>query len=78
MEYLTVIVLFSGYMLPAIIGCARHHNSRDSIVVINLFFGWTLIGWIICLAWSVSGNVETYRLTQNEGHRLSNKATIYE
>ena len=42
------------YLLPTIIGVNRQHPSAGGIFVINLFFGWTLLGWVIALAWSVS------------------------
>jgi hypothetical protein len=40
------------YFLPAIIA----HNKRDAaaIFLVNLFFGWTLVGWIIALVWASS------------------------
>jgi hypothetical protein len=38
------------YFLPAIIG----HNKRDfgKILLLNLLFGWTVIGWCIALVWA--------------------------
>jgi hypothetical protein len=38
------------YFLPAIIA----HNKRDSskILLVNLLFGWTVIGWCIALVWA--------------------------
>ena len=44
--FLTVVL----YFLPAIIA----HNKRDSskILVVNLLFGWTVIGWCIALVWA--------------------------
>lgn len=42
------------YFLPSIIAFKRRHSSRFGILIINLFFGWTFIGWIVSLAWSVS------------------------
>jgi len=40
------------YFLPAIIG----HNKRDAvgIFLVNLFFGWTVIGWIVAFVWACS------------------------
>lgn len=42
------------YFLPTIIAIFRNHHQCAAITVINLFFGWTFIGWVISLAWSVS------------------------
>ena len=47
-----IIVFYIGYMMPAGIACIRNAESEGSIFVVNLFFGWTLIGWIIALVWA--------------------------
>jgi Superinfection immunity protein len=38
------------YFLPSIVG----HKKRDfaGILILNLLFGWTVIGWIIALIWA--------------------------
>lgn len=53
-----LMVLFAVYWLPSIFAYRRHHRDKGSILLVNLFFGWTLIGWIIALIWAASGNVE--------------------
>lgn len=42
------------YFLPAINGYSKRHASRALIFVLNLFAGWTAIGWLVALAWSCS------------------------
>lgn len=42
------------YLLPTIIALLRSHPNGASILVVNLFLGWSCIGWIVALAWSVS------------------------
>ena len=37
------------YMLPTLIAYARDIPSRQTVTVVNIIFGWTLIGWFICL-----------------------------
>ena len=49
-----VVVGLLFYFLPTIIAVVRHHHQWGAITVINLFFGWTFIGWILTLAWAVS------------------------
>ena len=41
------------YFLPALVALNRHHQSAGPIFVIDLFLGWTLLGWVVALAWSV-------------------------
>jgi hypothetical protein len=42
------------YLLPTIIAARRGHHQTAPIVVINVVFGWTLLGWVAALAWAVS------------------------
>ncbi len=38
------------YFVPTIIAYIRKVPNIGSVVVINLFLGWTLLGWIVALA----------------------------
>lgn len=38
------------YLLPVLIGRIRHAPDLGMVAVINLFLGWTFIGWVIALA----------------------------
>lgn len=42
------------YFLPALIASTRTHPNSSSIMLLNVFLGWTLIGWVVSLAWSAS------------------------
>lgn len=44
---------FILYFLPAIIAFARSKRDAVSILVLNLFLGWTAIGWVIALVWAL-------------------------
>lgn len=51
MNETTVILLIVGaYFLPLLIAVLRGVPNTGSVFVINLFFGWTLIGWVVSLA----------------------------
>lgn len=45
-------VLLGLYFVPSIIAVARKHAQTAPIVLINLFLGWTFIGWIVVFAWA--------------------------
>jgi uncharacterized membrane protein YqaE (UPF0057 family) len=49
------IFLLIAYFLPSI-ASVRGHLSAGAIVVLNLLLGWTLLGWIIAMVWSMTGN----------------------
>ena len=44
---------FLFYFLPTIVGVARSKRDLLSIVLLNLFLGWTLIGWVVALVWAL-------------------------
>jgi hypothetical protein len=56
---LILIPLVFFYFLPTYIARKKRHRSATSIMILNLVFGWTLIGWIGSLAWAYSGNNNT-------------------
>jgi Na+/H+-dicarboxylate symporter len=47
---LTLLFFTLLYFLPAIIG--RDKRDSTGIFLLNLFLGWTAIGWIIALIWA--------------------------
>lgn len=55
--FLWVLVPAMIYLLPSLVASYRRHANGMSIFVINLFLGWTLIGWVAALAMSFSANV---------------------
>jgi hypothetical protein len=44
-------LLFFGalYFLPAIVAAARHTHNATGVLLLNLFLGWTMIGWVVAL-----------------------------
>jgi Superinfection immunity protein len=42
------------YFLPSIIG----HRKRSfvGILMLNLFLGWTVIGWVVALVWACTAD----------------------
>ena len=50
--FVIVVVAASAavYLLPTLIGWARHVPHIGSIAAINILLGWTLAGWAVALA----------------------------
>lgn len=48
---------FLFYFLPSIIALARSKRDLMSIFLLNLFLGWTLIGWVVALVWAAKNDV---------------------
>jgi hypothetical protein len=72
-------VCLALYFLPTIVAALRSHPSAGAIFAINLFFGWTFIGWIICLVWAASdanrhnGRYPPYNPSSDSQDRIINQ-----
>jgi hypothetical protein len=53
-----VAIIVFIYMLPTIVAYGREHPRRLDIAVLNILFGWTLIGWFACFFWAALARVE--------------------
>lgn len=40
------------YFIPTIVAFKRQHVNRISILLVNLFLGWSLLGWVVAIAWA--------------------------
>ncbi|WP_241663547.1 superinfection immunity protein [Pseudomonas sp. Sample_11] len=54
--FLFLIVGFVVYFLPTFVASNRKHVNGTSIFLVNLFLGWTFLGWVIALVWASSAN----------------------
>jgi hypothetical protein len=45
-----VSLLIGLYLIPVMVGVARHAPDLGSIAVINILLGWTFFGWVLALA----------------------------
>ena len=52
------------YFLPIIVAAVRRRKNMLGIVLLNILAGWTVIGWIISLVWSLTGDTQS-----QEGNR---------
>lgn len=42
------------YFLPTFLALARSHPNSFPIAIVNLSLGWTVIGWVGALFWSLT------------------------
>jgi len=44
----------AAYFFPTLIAAGRKKRNTAAIFALNLFLGWTLLGWVLALIWSLS------------------------
>ena len=55
--FFIVLLIVIIYFIPSFIG--RNKKQANGIILLNLFLGWTLIGWVGALIWaSTAENTE--------------------
>jgi len=42
------------YFFPSIIAVGRGHHNKLAIFLLNLFLGWSILGWVGSLVWAAT------------------------
>jgi uncharacterized protein (DUF983 family) len=41
------------YFLPTFVAWSHKHRNVQALATLNLFLGWTVIGWVVSLVWAM-------------------------
>lgn len=58
MTGLVVTILLILYFIPTAVAFERHHHNKTAIIALNVFLGWTFLGWVAALVWSLTDSHE--------------------
>src|SRR3954453_10189208 len=78
MEYATlwtIIVCFLLYLLPTMIAAGRKSKRTAGVFVVNFFLGWTLIGWVLALAWA-AGSDKQEIAEKSANHKIAAPVSV--
>ncbi len=53
-----VLLVSILYLMPTLVAAARKHHNSTAIFVLNLFLGWSFVGWVISLVWACTAKKE--------------------
>lgn len=80
MEILGIALLILAvvfYFLPALIADKRNAANSSTIGWINLFFGWTILGWLGMLIWAVTDAPEAAETAERVDPQLRDCPACY-
>ena len=52
--YISLII----YFIPLIVAHIRKHNNICAIAILNIVLGWTFLGWLAALLWSLNSDIK--------------------
>ena len=52
-DIILLLPVLAFYFLPSIIALVRHRTNTLWIFLLNFLLGWSIIGWIGALVWSI-------------------------
>ena len=50
---IALFIAAAVYFVPTIVAKLRNHHNTVAIFLVNLFLGWSLLGWVAALVWAV-------------------------
>jgi Superinfection immunity protein len=50
------------YFFPTLIAMVRLRENTMAICALNLFLGWSLVGWVLALVWAISTTAPATRI----------------
>ncbi len=53
-QLLFILVFLVFCFVPTIVAYRRKHHNKKAILLLNLFLGWTGIGWVGALIWAAT------------------------
>lgn len=54
MEIILVLAFIFLYFLPSLLGASKRNSG--AIFMLNLFLGWTFIGWVVAIVWACTND----------------------
>ena len=51
---LSVLSSIAVYLFPTGVALERKHPKATGIALLNIFLGWTFLGWVAALIWAVN------------------------
>ena len=62
------LLITLAYGLPALVAVCRRHPRAEAIALLDLLLGWTVLGWLVLLAWALRWTPRRSRLWRRLAH----------
>lgn len=55
-----VVFIAAVYFIPTVVARSRKHHNATAIFALNLFLGWTFLGWVASLVWALTSTPKSH------------------
>lgn len=59
--FVFTVLGIGAYLLPAIVAISRKHQNAGAVMTLNLFLGWSILGWVIALVWACTNKTNNVK-----------------
>ena len=75
--FIGIVLIGFIYFLPTIIGWNK--RNATAILMLNLFLGWTFVGWVIELVWAFTNDTQVQKVVyvETEKEKKNNDEKTY-
>jgi hypothetical protein len=63
-----ILLIALLYFLPTFNAYSNKKRNASSVLIVNLFFGWTVIGWVIAFAMSAGKDAAPTVIVKEKEH----------
>lgn len=60
-----ILIIFISYFFPSIIAIFKGKSNTTAIIILNIFLGWTFVGWIVALVWAFTVDTKSQTVVIN-------------
>lgn len=64
------ILAIGAYFIPTIVAGSRHVPNVGSVFVLNLFLGWTFLGWVVSMSMAMRSRAQATIINVHGGNAL--------
>jgi hypothetical protein len=64
------------YFIPTIIAYHKHKGNKAAITTLNVFLGWTVVGWVVALVWAMTVEPKEASPSMRESPRHGGEAGV--
>ena len=57
-DIILLLIILVIYFIRSFVASRRNKRNTTAIFLLNLFLGWTFVGWVIALVWAATHEKE--------------------